>query len=533
MPDIPDVQITTQPFFDDMLGSAAATPAPAAPLPAANDRVRGNSHLFSAATGQPALHLVSENETPAPAAATSEASESLRSRNRRTDRITPAGYLDVDWDIVQMLTKQLKVDTDSQERTRADFDVVNAPAGPETEAEERTMEEIDRVIDRHAVSIVQQRGTDFDWSPLQKAHYAQAIFDQAHRYGRLQQYLREENVEDISIVGHDNVVVWKTNGMCERRPPIANNDDELQQLIADIASYRGRSFARPGGKLSLDIGGGRVSATGRGITSVTNMTVRKHGLVDVELADMVTRRTINAEMAAFLTAASNANLCVLVAGFPGAGKTTFVRAMLANIRPQEKISTIETERELYLDKLPERHWQVQDLQYVPPQSAGADSEAGTSLQECLDMALRAKSERIVFAEILNDEATVAMKAMKAGKGSMSTIHAVSADDAIHRFADVLMSQLGLSDDTVPLRQIMRSIHLIVYIDFVEKADGTRDRIVTEITEVRGNDRHEPIAARLFYFDPDLRRYTQPEKPTPELDARLRRVGYDYTEHWEH
>ncbi|PQZ53187.1 MULTISPECIES: ATPase, T2SS/T4P/T4SS family [unclassified Microbacterium] len=525
MPDIPDVQITTQPFFDDMLGATAAAP------PAANDRVRGNSHLFSAATGQPSLHLVGENESSAAAPVVADPTESLRNRRRRPDRITPAGYLNVDWDIVQMLTKQLEVDTESQERTRADFDVVDASADPETDAEERTMEEIDRVIERHVVSIAQQRGTDFEWSPLEKAHYAQAIFDQAHRYGRLQQYLREPDVEDISIVGHDNVVVWKTNGLCERRPPIATNDDELQQLIADIASYRGRSFARPGGKLSLDIGGGRVSATGRGITSVTNMTVRKHGLVDVELADMVKRGTINLEMAEFLTAASNANLCVLVAGFPGAGKTTFVRAMLANIPPHEKISTIETERELYLNKLPHRHWQTQDLQYVPPQSAGADSEAGTSLQECLDMALRAKSERIVFAEILNDEATVAMKAMKAGKGSTSTIHAVSADDAIHRFADVLMSQLGLSDDTVPLRQIMRSIHLIIYIDFVEKADGTRDRIVTEITEVRGNDRHEPMAARLFYFDPDLRRYTQPEKPSEQLDARLRRVGYDYTDHW--
>ena len=528
MADIPDVQITTQPFFDDMLG-AAHTPS------AERERVRGNSHLFSAATGQPSLHLVGDDEAPSSrqeATVVGDAAESLRNRRRRPDRITPAGYLNVDWDIVQMLTKQLDVDTDSQERTRADFDVVDASADPETDAEERTMEEIDRVIDRHVVGIAQQSGTDFEWSPLEKAHYAQAIFDQAHRYGRLQQYLREDDVEDISIVGHDNVVVWKTNGLCERRPPIAKNDNELQQLIADIASYRGRSFARPGGKLSLDIGGGRISATGRGITSVTNMTVRKHGLVDVDLADMVKRGTITGEMATFLTAASNANLCVLVAGFPGAGKTTFVRAMLANIRPQEKISTIETERELYLDKLPTRHWQVQDLQYVPTQSAGADSEAGTSLQECLDMALRAKSERIVFAEILNDEATVAMKAMKAGKGSMSTIHAVSADDAIHRFADVLMSQLGLSDDTVPLRQIKRSIHLIIYIDFIEKPDGTRDRIVTEITEVQGNDKGDPIAARLFYFDPDLHRYTQPEKPTPQLDSRLRRVGYDYTEHWE-
>ncbi len=176
--------------------------------------------------------------------------------------------------------------------------------------------------------------------------------------------------------------------------------------------------------------------------------------------------------------------------------------------PQEKIVTIETERELYLNKMPERHWQVQDLQYIPPQSAGADSAAGFSLDQCFSLALRSSAERILFAEIRGPEGPIAIKAMQAGKGSMSTIHARSADDTIHRFADVLMSELGLSDDTVPLRQIERSIDIIVYIDFLENPDGTRRRVVTEVAEVTRNlsDGH-PMAANLFKYDADIDDWT--------------------------
>ncbi|MDZ5146344.1 ATPase, T2SS/T4P/T4SS family [Microbacterium testaceum] len=395
------------------------------------------------------------------------------------------------------------------------------------------MVQIRRIIERRATRIVQERGSDHDWSPLQRGHYAQAIFDQAHRYGRLQQFLREDDVEEISIVGHDNVIVTKGSGKKERRPAVACTDDELEQTIAEMASYRDRTFARPAGDIDLDIGGARISATGRGKTSVTNLSIRKHNHVDITLSDMVANRTTSAAVADFLTAASRANCCVFVAGFPGTGKTTLVRALTSTIPPEEKIVTIETEHELYLNKLPHRHWQVMDLQYVPSQAAGADSAGGFTLQACLDKALRAGSERIIFAEIKSIEGPIAMKAMQAGKGSMSTIHARSADDAIHRFADVLMGELGLSDDTVPLRQILRSIDVIVYVDIIPNPDGTRRRVITEVTEVRPTDKGEPMAAQLFRYDPATDDYLTPEVPTTQLNERLLRVGYDFSRRGRH
>lgn len=541
MTDQPEIEITTRPFFGDMLSPSsgiADPPAAAAPNPE-------NHHLLAAMTGtRPPLHIVDDTEGDeledafASSADLSVAfpignepeEEKLRARSRRRESaaLRPVGYLQVDWGIVKQLTRELTAADESIGRSRRSFDVATASGEPADEFEQRTMDEIKVIINRYTTRIAGAKGSDHDWTDLKKAHYTQAIFDQAHRYGRLQQYLREPEVEDVSVVGYANVVVTKTNGLRERRSPIAEDDKDLEDLVAEIASHRGRTFTKPNGHLDLDIGGARMSATGVGITSDTNVTIRKHNLVDVALADMVAKGTISKKIADFLTGVSRANLCVIVAGFPGTGKTTMLRALMSTIRPEEKIVTIETERELYLNKLPERHWQVQDLQYIPPQSSGADSTAGFSLDQCFSLALRSSAERLLFAEIRGPEGPIAIKAMQAGKGSMSTIHARSADDTIHRFADVLMSELGLSDDTVPLRQIERSIDIIVYIDFLENADGTRRRVVTEVAEVTRNlsDGH-PMAANLFKYDHDLEDWTNPEKPSPQLETPLRRAGYNW------
>jgi type IV secretory pathway ATPase VirB11/archaellum biosynthesis ATPase len=185
---------------------------------------------------------------------------------------------------------------------------------------------------------------------------------------------------------------------------------------------------------------------------------------------------------------------------------------MATVPWEEKIVTIETERELYLNKGP-RHSQVQDLQYSPAMFAGSDVTASYSLADAFYESLRSSAQRILFGEMRGPESGWAMKAMQAGRGSVSTIHARSADDAIHRFADMLMSEYGLATDTVPLRQILRSIDIIIYLDFIENPDGTRTRIVSEVAEVVPNDRGEPMASKLFQWDWDHDTYVEPEKPS--------------------
>lgn len=486
----PEVDIALRPYLGDLTGTASE----------AQPRTRrGNRHLFADATGQaplplerPHLHAVD----PATELAPTSNSDEIESAELEETAL-PEGYLRVDWRVVLRLTRSLELGDEPGARDRGSFDVAKASSGPETPHEEAALAQIRKIVRRHAENEAIKHGADHEWDETTRAHYAQAIFDQAFRYGRLQQYLREPDIEEISVTAHDRVYVVKTNGRREQRPPIAEDAADLEQMIADTATHRGRTFARPGGDIDLDIGGARLSATTKEVSEEPNLTVRLHNHVDIDLDDLVKLGSLNAEMAGLLAFLARANARIMVSGFPSAGKTTFLRALMAAVRPEEKIVTIETERELYLHKMPHRHREVQALQYIPPQYAGGDNTAGYPLERAFHVALRSGAQRILFAEIRGPEGPIAIKAMNAGKGSMSTIHANSADDAIHRFADILMSEQGLSDDTVPLRQIMRNVDYIVHLEPIPQADGTVRRLVSQISEIVPNDDRMPIANDLY------------------------------------
>ena len=64
---------------------------------------------------------------------------------------------------------------------------------------------------------------------------------------------------------------------------------------------------------------------------------------------------ITPTQASFLRAAIKARKSVVVAGPQGAGKTTMVRALCAEINPWEAIGTFETEFELHLHELVDVH----------------------------------------------------------------------------------------------------------------------------------------------------------------------------------
>lgn len=507
---IPEVTITTRPFIDDLLSEP---PTAARPISAG-----ANTHLYAA---------VGATQKP----------ESARATRRGRTTPTHAGvtdYLDVDWDVVSQLAEQLEINQNIPgARDRANFDVALAPPTPETPQEEAVSSQIAEIIDRHVAQLVSTRGADHDWTPRRRAHYAQAVFDQAFRYGRLSQYLREEEVEDISITAHDNVAVTKTSGLVEDRPSIASNATELEIFIAWLSQLRGRNFNRPGGWIDLDLGGARLSATGVGPTSEPNMTIRKHNMVGVKVADLVKKGTLTSEVADFLNAAAAANFSIMIGGYPKAGKTTFLRALASNAHRDEKIVTIETERELYLHKLIDRHRQVQDLQYQPAQHSSVDSSGGLTLDMCLELALRSSAERVIFAETRGFEGPVLMKAMAAGKGAMSTIHARSAKHVITRLADILVSEQGLTDRSGPLAQIGDNLDLIVYLDTETLPDGKRQRRVTEVAEVTRNDNGEPLVANIYEYDWHTGKYLHKEPVGVELSKRLQRVGFNTTTmRWE-
>ncbi|WP_435740096.1 ATPase, T2SS/T4P/T4SS family [Clavibacter nebraskensis] len=512
----PNIDMDQRPFLADL-----ATPSN---IPALHRAApTGQAHLFAASTRQSTLHLV---DAPAPAPDAPLKRRRTPEARMSIDTVARAASMVVDWRQVDRFVKSLDVDM-ATARSRQDFDVATASATPETPYEESVLTQIHALVHEHVRQLGMNSGPENEWSDALSAEYIQAVFDSVFRYGRLQQYLREDDIEDISIVGHDNVMVTKTNGLKERRPACADSVDDLERIIYDIASWRGRAFSRPYGRVDLDIGGARFAGIGRPNNSVPNVTIRKHNHVDIDLDSLAKLGTITPKMRQLLEALVRANLSALVSGWAGTGKTTFLRGWMSAIPRDDKIVTIETERELYLGKLAHRHAQVQDFECVPYALAGSDMEARFTLEDAFLAALRSSAKRILFGEIRGPEGPIAIRAMKAGMGSISTIHARNAADALDRFVDILMEEQRLSDDASPMRQVLRSINIVVHLDTITTADGTSRRIVSEIAEVIPQPNKQiPMASRLVAWNYDQQQYDMPEKPSTDLAATLRRAGLD-------
>jgi pilus assembly protein CpaF len=172
----------------------------------------------------------------------------------------------------------------------------------------------------------------------------------------------------------------------------------------------------------------------------------------------------------FLRWAVRAGWNLLVAGGTSAGKTTLLNALSAEVAGGERIVTIEETAEL---RLAQSH--VVRLEARPPNAEGAGA---VSVRDLVRAALRMRPDRIIVGEVRGGEALDMLQALNTGHdGSLSTIHANSAADALSRLETlVLLSGLGL-----PLRAVRSQIGAAV------------DGIVQVVRDRRGGRRVAAVA----------------------------------------
>ena len=176
--------------------------------------------------------------------------------------------------------------------------------------------------------------------------------------GRLQPLVDDDRVENIIITGHDQVTLELTDGRLVPGPDVADSDAELIDFLVFLASrseVNARPFSQAQPRLHLRLDGGARLAAAAWVTPRPSVVIRRHRLRQVTLADLVGLGTLTPVAASFLAAAVKARRSIVVTGAQGAGKTTLVRALCAEIPTHEAIGTFETEYELHLHELREQH----------------------------------------------------------------------------------------------------------------------------------------------------------------------------------
>src|SRR5678810_1027543 len=156
-------------------------------------------------------------------------------------------------------------------------------------------------------------------------------------------------------------------------------------------------------------------------------------------------------MMRLLEAGVKAKLNIIVSGGTGAGKTTLLNALSWFISPKDRILTIEDAAELQL-KQPH----VVRLETRPENLEG---RGAVRQRQLLINSLRMRPDRIILGEVRGEEALDMLQAMNTGHdGSLTTIHANSTRDALHRLDTmVAMANLNIPDKAV--RQQLSLIHI--------------------------------------------------------------------------
>ncbi len=294
--------------------------------------------------------------------------------------------------------------------------------------------------------------------------------------GPLRALIEDTAVTEIMVNGHKSVYIQK-NGKIEKSPVTFIDNPGLmhtiQKILAASSTSRRVDESSPYVDFSM-ADGSRVNVI-LPPCSIAGpiMTIRKFSRELSTLDDMIERRTLNKQMAAFLTAAIKAKLNIVFCGSTGSGKTTLLNVLSRHIPEHERIITIEDTAEL---RLMQEH--VVALQAKGPNIEG---KGEVTIRDLFVNSLRMRPDRILIGEVRGHEILDLVQSIASGHaGSLAILHADSPQECFNRMVTMmLMSGIRLSGEQIQ-HQLATSIDLIVYKELY--LDGVRR--VTNITDLR-------------------------------------------------
>jgi type IV secretion system protein VirB11 len=212
----------------------------------------------------------------------------------------------------------------------------------------------------------------------------------------------------------------------------------------------------------------------RGIFKSTRRSTDALDETEQELLKLLRERSYEAFMRLAVTSRKN----ILVSGPTGSGKTTWTKALIREIPPEERLVTIEDARELVLDRHP-NHVRLfyskddQGLSRVTP-------------KQLLESCLRMKPDRILLAELRAEEAFDYLRNVNSGHpGSITSIHAGSCELAFEQL--VLLVKQSAGGRELARADIKSLLYLLV-----------------DIVIQFGVERHERFIREIWY-EPERRR----------------------------
>jgi pilus assembly protein CpaF len=306
----------------------------------------------------------------------------------------------------------------------------------------------------------------------------QDLFDEVTGLGPLEPLLKDDTINDILVNGPQQVFVERA-GKLTLSETTFKDEKHLLRIIDKIVSAVGRRVDESNPYVDARLAdGSRFNAMVPPIAVDGSLvSIRKFKKEKLAVDDLVRFGAFSEEMAAYLQAAVATRLNVIVSGGTGSGKTTTLNALSSFIDNSERILTIEDTAELQLQQT-----HVGRMESRPPNVEG---RGAVTQRDCLRNALRMRPDRIIVGETRGEEVIDMLQAMNTGHdGSMTTIHANSARDAVSRLENMI-AMAGIEMPIKAVRaQIASAVNLIVQASRLQ--DGSRRMVsITEVTGMEG------------------------------------------------
>jgi pilus assembly protein CpaF len=379
------------------------------------------------------------------------------------------------------------------------------------------------VLQQQIRRIVEEMLVDDD-TPLSRQEREQIIVEVQHEtfgLGPIEPLMQDPSVSDVLVNGPKQVYIER-RGRLERTKVIFRDDAHLLQIIDRIVSAVGRRIDESSPMVDARLtDGSRVNAIIPPLAlDGPVLSIRRFAADPYKMSDLIEFETLTPALAEFVRAAVQARLNVLVSGGTGAGKTTLLNVLSNAIPTTERIVTIEDSAELQLQQ---EH--VVRLETRPPNMEGSGA---VTQRDLVRNALRMRPDRIVVGEVRGPEVLDMLQAMNTGHdGSLSTVHANSARDALSRLETMVL----MSGITLPLRAmrdyIASALDMVVHVGRL--SDGTRK--VLRVAEISGMEEDVVTTQDIFMFQQDgigpdgrVRGFHRATGIRPKFMDRLIRAG---------
>jgi pilus assembly protein CpaF len=307
--------------------------------------------------------------------------------------------------------------------------------------------------------------------------------------GPLEPLLHDDEITDILVNGPNQVYIEKRGKL--HGTDITFHDNQHLMLIIDrIVSRVGRRVDEASPMVDARLpDGSRVNAIIPPLAlDGPSLSIRRFGHRRYDIEGLLERESLTPEMVSFLRALVRARLNIIVSGGTGSGKTTLLNCLSAFVPEDERIVTIEDSAEISL--------QQPHVVRLESRPANLEGKGEVTQRDLLRNSLRMRPDRIIIGEVRGAEVFDMLQAMSTGHdGSLSTIHANSAREAVGRLEMMML----LSGFSIPQRAMRQQVAAAVnvFVHVARLSDGSRK--VMKISEVAGMEGDTIMLQDLFEF----------------------------------